>query len=67
MRGKLTTDCRPHPLIDRGAERSITLTLFEEEARRSAFEHAAVRDAHPHAHIGAGELEVALFEVAHQE
>jgi len=55
-------------LVDRDRHRTMVVTLWEtEEARRAAFEHAAVRDAHPHARVGAGELDVSLFEVAHHE
>src|SRR5215207_4483999 len=36
--------------VDRDRHRTMVITLWEtEETRRAAFEHAAVRDAHPHA------------------
>jgi heme-degrading monooxygenase HmoA len=55
-------------LVDRARDRTMVVTLWESEAAcRAAFEHPAVRQAHPHPGFGAGALDVALFEVAHQE
>jgi heme-degrading monooxygenase HmoA len=55
-------------LIDRARQRTMVVTIWEsDEARRRAFEQVEVRDAHPHALVGASDHAVGFFEVTHQE